>query len=276
MALCQLELFSWSLKTRTRVNVLVPSPQPSLVNLEPVTSKSTAKTSEFIERMGTDLPVLYLLHGTFGDEGDWERFSRIEDYARNYKLIVVMPQGENSSYRDMPSGQNYATYITKELPAMIEWMFPASKKREKRFICGLSMGGSGAYKLGLGNPDLYGYVASLSGGFQRQKDDVYPSDVTIWSHAYTPGESLKENSEDYQWLANELEKNERPALYLACGEQDFLFEANQELHEYLNSIQYDHVYDTHAGIHNWDFWDDEIQKVLKWLPLQSTKDFRDL
>lgn len=60
--------------------------------------------------------MLYLLHGTFGDEGDWQRYSRIEDYARTRN--VVMPYGENSCNRDTKSGKNkvgitYGTHQSK-------------------------------------------------------------------------------------------------------------------------------------------------------------------
>ena len=58
-----------------------------------------------------------------------------------------MPSGENSYYLDIKSGKNYETYITKELPAIILYMFPVSKKRENTFIAGLSMGGTGAFVL---------------------------------------------------------------------------------------------------------------------------------
>lgn len=77
-----------------------------------------------------------------GMEGDWQRFTRIEDYARNHNLAVVMPYGENSFYRDTDAGKDYETYITQELPQVIQWMFPVSKKREDTFIGGLSMGGT--------------------------------------------------------------------------------------------------------------------------------------
>ena len=40
---------------------------------------------------GKKYPVLWLLHGTFGDHSDWLRKSMIELYACENDLIVVMP-----------------------------------------------------------------------------------------------------------------------------------------------------------------------------------------
>ena len=95
MASIQLKIYSAALKTRTNVNVLLPS-------LLPDQNGATKRKHDFTTYYEThkDFPVLYLLHGTFGDEGDWQRFTRIEDYARNHNLAVVMPYGENSFYRD--------------------------------------------------------------------------------------------------------------------------------------------------------------------------------
>ena len=178
MATMTLKFFSPALQTKTNINILIPTPESTLSGHQE-TFEECAKTGPF--------PVLYLLHGTFGDEGDWTRFSRIEDYARKYNIIVVMPNCENSCYRNTPAAKNYYTYVTEELPQLISWMLPASTKREDTYIAGLSMGGSGAFMLGMSRPDLYGYVACLSGGFGnsgiRQREKGSP-----WAWAFEPGE----------------------------------------------------------------------------------------
>ena len=79
MALLQMKLYAPSLKSRTNVNILLPTPQPSINPGMSVTSTDIGATEGFISKLGNDIPVLYLLHGSFGDEGDWQRFSRIED-----------------------------------------------------------------------------------------------------------------------------------------------------------------------------------------------------
>ena len=76
------------------------------------------------------------------------RTSNIERYADEYQIMVVMPSIYNSAYTDMKYGLDYFTYLSKELMHFIELTFPASQKREERFVAGMSMGGYGAYKLG--------------------------------------------------------------------------------------------------------------------------------
>ena len=46
--------------------------------------------------------TLYLLHGIFGDETDWVCGTRLQSWAQDRNLAVVMPAGENSFYVDNP------------------------------------------------------------------------------------------------------------------------------------------------------------------------------
>lgn len=266
MASINMKIYSAALKTRTNVNVFLPS-------LLPDAGGFTSRHHEFANYYEThgNFPVLYLLHGTYGDEGDWQRFTRIEDYARNHNLAVVMPYAENSCYRNLDSGKDYETYITQELPRVIQWMFPVSSKREDTFIGGLSMGGTGAVRLGLLHPELYGYTIGLSTGVESIKKNIRENEFTVWSHAYSNENAEDDPSDDLYALAKNAMNStgERTKLYLAVGTEDFLYKDNVQYHEYLNSIGYDHIFSTSPGIHNFDFWDPEIRKAIDWLPLNS-------
>ena len=95
-----------------------------------------------ILRHGKKYPVLWLLHGTFGDYTDWWRKSSIERYATARDLIVVMPSGLNSNYLNWPGfGTGYRAwdYHFDELMPLVHNWYPASSKREDNYIAGLSM-----------------------------------------------------------------------------------------------------------------------------------------
>ena len=267
MASIRMKLYSASLKTRTNVNILVPT-------LLPDQNGSTNRVQEFAGYYNThgNYPVLYLLHGTYGDEGDWQRYSRIEDYARTRNVVVVMPYGENSFYRDTKSGKNYETYLTQELPQIIQWMFPVSKRREDTFIAGLSMGGSAAVRLGLSHPELYGYIGGLSSAFDTGTHQILENDFTVWSFAFEGVDLRTDSSMDCYALASKAAASDgpKPQLYLGVGTEDFLYEENCKFHAHLNEIGMEHVFSTCPGCnHNWNFWDPEILKVLDWLPING-------
>src|SRR5438045_1742731 len=65
----------------------------------------------------TRYPVLYLLHGWAGHYTDWLTRTNVADYAAQYRMIVVMPEGNDSWYVDGAAGVNdkYESYILKEL-----------------------------------------------------------------------------------------------------------------------------------------------------------------
>ncbi len=54
------------------------------------TDYDTSKTTRY--------PVLYLLHGLMGHYNDWVSRTNIADYAAGYRIIVVMPEGNDSWY----------------------------------------------------------------------------------------------------------------------------------------------------------------------------------
>jgi S-formylglutathione hydrolase FrmB len=66
--------------------------------------------------------------------------------------------------------QRYATpapqfehYVTVELPTFIQSFLPVERGRSGQAIGGVSLGGYGAFKLGLQHPDLYSSMLSVSG-----------------------------------------------------------------------------------------------------------------
>ena len=74
--------------------------------------------------------TLYLLHGIFGNETDWVHGTRIQRWAEEKNLAVVMPAGENAFYVDQPSiGAMHGQFIGEELVEITRKMFPLSRKR---------------------------------------------------------------------------------------------------------------------------------------------------
>lgn len=133
MALVHLNFSSKALGGNTDVNILLPD------------LPRGQSPAEFYAS-GKKYPVLWLLHGTYGDYTDWLRKSNVELYACEKELIVVMPSALNTDYANWPGfglGYQAADYLTEELMPLVYGWLPASPKREDNFIAGLSMGGRG-------------------------------------------------------------------------------------------------------------------------------------
>lgn len=223
--------------------------------------------------------TLYLLHGIFGSHEDWLNKTRIERWADDNNLVVVMPSGENKFYVDNPkSGDNFGKFIGEELVEFTRNTFPLSHKKEDTFIGGLSMGGYGAIRNGLKYHDTFGYIIGLSSAFIL--DSVYKSTYEdkspignryYYESIFGDIDSLKGSDKDYYALVDKLDKKDFPKMYLACGLQDvMLLEENNKFVNYLKEKGIDYTYETGPGAHEWDFWDKYIYKALKWLPLDKS------
>lgn len=264
MALFDIKLFSTSLMTNTDIRVVVPTPD------EPFHPDATP-----YYQPGMKYQVLYLLHGAFGDCTVWTRNTGIERYAQEHKLIVVSASVTNSCYMDMAHGSKFMTYMTKELPAFINAMFPVSTRREDTFIAGISMGGYGTLRLALENPERFGCAVCLSGAVDMASmTENTPIDApTPMKFADIFGtEPVRGSDNDIFALLNKRIQEGRPIpkLYMCCGTEDFLYEMNQYARKELEKLPVDFTYDEGPGAHNWDYWDPQIRKVLQWLPLANT------
>jgi S-formylglutathione hydrolase FrmB len=219
--------------------------------------------------------TLYLLHGLSDDHTIWMRRTSIERYAAAKNLAVVMPAVARSFYQDMAGGPRYWTFLNEELPAVMRQFFPLSAAREDNFAAGLSMGGYGALRLALQNPEAFAAAASLSGALdiaRRVRDAAQPgSPLTDADVRGIFGDAPKiEGSEsDLFHLAQRLAPREgrKPKIYVACGTDDALIEDNRRFHRHLDSLHLDHTYVENSGAHEWGYWDAQIQRVLQWLPL---------
>lgn len=226
----------------------------------------------------TPFKTLYLLHGLMGGHTDWLTHTRIQAWAEERDLAVVMPGGDNHFYVDnVPGHQLYGEFIGRELVAVTRAMFPLSHSRADTFLAGLSMGGYGALRNGLKYADTFGCVAGLSAALvldnaQRFTDDT-PTIVgrrSFMQSVFGDLERVPGSDNDVRALLAGLKARGAalPALFLCCGTEDFLLDANRAFHRFLRENEAPHTYMEGPGGHNWDYWDAHILKVLDWLPLR--------
>ncbi len=128
------------------------------------------------------VPVLYWLSGLTCNHENFMQKAGAQAYAAKHGIALVAPDtsprgaginGEDDAY-DFGSGAgfyvdatqapwsdhyNMYSYITKELPALIEAEFPVNNKRS---ISGHSMGGHGALTIALKNPTDFCSVSAFA------------------------------------------------------------------------------------------------------------------
>ncbi|HEX8488631.1 MAG TPA: alpha/beta hydrolase family protein [Propionibacteriaceae bacterium] len=256
MAHLRCDFFSDSLSLSTSMTVILPQQTTTQIGLAGASSAGPP-------------PVLYLLHGLSDDDTTWLRRTSIERYAAPLGLAVVMPQVHRSFYSDEAYGGRYWTFVSEELPSLVSSFFRVSQRREDTFVAGLSMGGYGAFKLALRQPERFAAAACLSGAVHLsglRSGRPRPEDPRMFERVFGEG-PIDGSDDDLFRLLEQADPGALPDLYLSCGTEDALYADNAAFGDACGRAGVDVTTSFGPGAHTWDFWDARIADVLAWLPL---------
>lgn len=250
-------------------------------------------------------PTLYLLHGFMQNYTIWGRNLAASFYARNVgDLILVLPDGGNSwfvNYARSDDGQtnNWEDHIIEDVISYVDANYRTEARREGRAISGLSMGGFGAYALGLRHPDMFVSIGSTSGALSYARSaaaairagidrtpaprdpvsqaQIESADKFISQIVAIPGFSTQdertpqgvdfvtaEQAEAYDpfTIIYNVPRSEMPHLYMDSGTDDGLIAEARELAQLLmvNNVPFDYMQS--RGRHNSEYWRRSIGHML--------------
>jgi enterochelin esterase family protein len=217
-------------------------------------------------------PVLYLLHGSGGDENAWNELGNIARIMDNLiaegkakPAIVVMPNG-NASKQAAPSetfeNLDYKPVMTNQLPKYkngsyehsfleitkhIDATYRTLVDKQHRAVAGLSMGGFHSLFISLTYPDTFNYIGLFSAGL--------PMDIT----------TLKEPLYvDVDEKFKRLAQSGYALFWIACGKEDFLYQQNKNLCSHLDALNLKYSYHESDRGHIWANW---RQYLLEFIPM---------
>ena len=231
---------------------------------------------------GERWPVIYLLHGTSGKDGDWFTWGNlgpILDQAiadgRIPPLVVVAPGLGDSWYVDNPDPGGYGlvdTAMATDLVKAIDRSLPTARCRTGRAIGGVSMGGAGAVLQALNHPDLYVAAMSFSGALHMPMVEHDPRQnwiPALYSNIFgSPFDAARFNAANAFNRIDRLRTAKvKPAFYLSIGDNDFpdLIEASALFHDKLRQVKVNTTLRIGPGRHYWDTWQQAIIPALQWL-----------
>ena len=218
----------------------------------------TVYTPAGYETSGKRYPVFYLLHGMGGDENAWSELGRTAQIMDNLiaqgkaePMIVVMTNG-NAALEAAPgeSSLGFAApsmSLPKTMEGSFETAFPDVVKfidktyrtqanKQGRAIAGLSMGGFHSMHISKQYPDMFNYVG-------------------LFSAAIMPDKSVKSPIYDDMEAKLAIQFAKKPALYfIAIGNKDFLYQANNEYRKMLDEKGYKYEYYETGEGHIWKNW----------------------
>ncbi|HYU40728.1 MAG TPA: alpha/beta hydrolase-fold protein [Vicinamibacteria bacterium] len=195
-------------------------------------------------------PVLYLLHGFSDDASGWTAVGRAHVILDNLiaagkakPMLVVMTLGYGAPefvsrgfgvFRDLALRQrNYERYrdaLFTEVMPFVENTYRVTADRESRAIAGLSMGGAESLFVGLNALDRFAQIGAFSSGGVPEDFDVT-----------FPGLDASANAK-------------LRLLWIACGTDDRLIDANRKFHTWLDAKGVKHTMVETPGAHTWMVW----------------------
>ena len=211
------------------------------------------------EKKVSEAPVVYLLHGLSDNSTAWSRWSNVERYAIEHGVTVVMPEVQRSFYTDMSLGLNYFKFVSVELREICHHFFNTPTAANKSYVMGLSMGGYGALKCALTYPKKFAGCAAFSPACDIESLMIDNVKMNKKEMKAIFGEKLQ--SKDSIFSLVKKVKN-APFIYLACGEEDFIFSHSEKLNAALEEKDLDYKYEHWSGIHDWAFWDEAVKRAF--------------
>ncbi len=246
-----------SLQRRTSISVILPADNIHFLQ----------DTEEIVPK---PYRTLYLLHGLYGSDDIFLANTSIQKFAEDNGIAIVIPCGENSFYVDNPKAHAYyGEYVGQELLDITRNIFPLSHRREDTFIAGFSMGGYGAVRNGLKYHENFSKIGMISAALITDDIVNYTEDGNVlrsrdfYESIFGDLDELKGSDMDPKALIERC--SNVPDIYMACGEDDFLFEKNVDFHEFLKDMNVDADFVKVSGEHTWEFCDKYIKEFIKTL-----------
>ncbi|HEY4326865.1 MAG TPA: alpha/beta hydrolase-fold protein [Mucilaginibacter sp.] len=207
-------------------------------------------------------PVLYLLHGSGGDEEAWVTLGEVSRILDNLiaegkaePMIVVMPNGnpskqaapgetkENLSYHPVMSnnlpGYKDGSYELsfKEIVDYVDKHFQTKPEKSQRAVAGLSMGGFHSLFVSADHPELFDYVGLFSPGINF-------SQLNMTLPAYS-------NMNDK--LTAQMKSGVK-LYWMGIGKTDGLYKPMQAYKSKLDSLNFKYKYVESTRGHIWSNW----------------------
>lgn len=231
---------------------------------------------------GMKFQTVYLMHGGGDDDTLTYRYTNAEAFAQRNKVMLVTPNIANSFGANTRYGIPYMTFVTEELPTVIQTLFASSGKREDNFMMGYAMGGNVALAAAITRPDRYYACMDISGGIGMTMDpgvlrnelagDHFRNFFPLYGATFGDSEGVEGSEFDLAAVAKANREKNLPdcKFILACGSKEFIRDRVENDVRVLREMDFDVEYLCAEGYdHDFGMWNDYIEIGLdRMLPLK--------
>ena len=222
-------------------------------------------------------PVVYLLHGLYGDYSNWARTGRMKDVAdpliasgEIVPMVIIMPNAGDSDVHGYQNGYfnvqdwPYEDFFFKELLPAAEAKYHCGGAKGRRAIMGLSMGGGGTIVYAQRHPDMFSSAYGMSAWLDNRQREVR-GDGRPGSKLTLTDKSVREHSAlDFmdQADAAAIGRLKTVKWFLDCGDDDFLLDLSEELHRKMKKAGLNSQLRVRDGGHTWEYWHTALYTAL--------------
>jgi putative tributyrin esterase len=206
-------------------------------------------------------PVLYMLHGLGGSNGDWQglglfnKATELIEAGAVPPMLIVTPEGERGYWMDHANGgPRFGAYVADDLVSMVDRDYRTLDDRGARAIGGMSMGGHGALQLALNNPETFSIVGAHSVALRRQHEAF---------EFFGRGADYRAR-DPVSLCESKLAVAQRLVLWLDIGADDGWVGGTAAFRERLTSLGIAHQWRLYPGGHDGAYWSEHTGDYLRF------------
>lgn len=224
---------------------------------------------------GPNAPVIVLLHGMHGSFWQWmysagvhETYETLRQSSALSEFVLAMPSDGlfkgGSAYLNLEAGA-FEAWTMEDVPAVLRHSCSNVTASSRLYLCGLSMGGYGALRLGAKYADRVAAISAHSAVTQTADLNRLAGRALLADFLDPP-----EEAEITYWLFAHRAK--LPKIRFDCGTDDSLFGSNRALSKWLDTVGIKHDFAEYPGGHTWDYWTGHVAESLLFFDTVEKRD----
>lgn len=229
-------------------------------------------TYERAETAKRRYPVVYLLHGWPGGDGNWpgsghaaETLDSLSARGAIPEVIAVMPNGSGighfgrQEWLDSWDGQaRMEELVWQDVVLWTDRTFRTRPDSLHRALIGLSEGATGAINIALQHPGVFNACGGLSGQYVMTEDWGMKA---VWGEGAT-AVHIREANSPALYIGRVAHTARQQVIYFDCGTGDEELTDNRDFHHRLEELGVPHTFNEFSGSHGWGYWKIHLREAL--------------